>query len=71
MIERKNILYTSILYQPITHDAQLQQVSAPSPRYSGPYRCLRQVWLQVKIGLCSREDCLQISSKPHAYMCTT
>ena len=66
MIETGDILYVPILYQPIGHDAQLQQVSAPSPELSGPYRCLRQVWLQVKIGLCSKGACLQGPSKPHA-----
>ena len=67
MIETGDILYVPILYQPIGHDAQLQQVSAPSPEPSGPYRCLRQVWLQVKIGLRSKVACSQAANKPPAY----
>jgi hypothetical protein len=52
----------------IGHDAQLQQVPAPSPKLSGPYRCPRKVWLQVEIGLGSKGSCMQGSNKPHAYV---
>jgi hypothetical protein len=66
--EKRDTLYISILYQPIGHDAQLQQVSAPSPEFSGPYRCLGQIWLQVEIGLAGREPgCRDRISYMHLY----